>query len=264
MTADGKIGRRKTYRYIIVVLAAASFAILLSTALIYLNSMDAADESLRLQALGIAASLEPSLQDIRGKELFFSEVNTSAAWEGIAYIALYNKDGLTLLHSNEALIGRIVDLPDRQVVCEQDRQVTAYKTLLTGERVFVMDYPLSVGDEVRLLRIALHPYPAQNIVRQAGWQAIIVSCIVLVLWITGFFLVRAVRRSDELTALMEERERLASLGEMSATGGAEGGRIRACGAGRRDHTACPRPGACCPGFRAHHGLCPPGAELVYR
>ena len=216
MNGKSAKGLRKTYLYIAAVLIAASVGILLSTVIIYNNSLNAADESLRLQALGIAASLEPSLQSIKGKGSIFSDILTGASWEGIAYIALYDKSGLTLLHSNETLAGRTFDSPEIKLAAAQNRPVYGYTTLLTEEKVFVMDYPLRVRDSFHILRVALHPYPAQDIVRQARLQAVSVSLIVLFLWIVGFFLVRAVKRSDELTAMMAEKEHLAVIGEMSA------------------------------------------------
>jgi|WetSurMetagenome_2_1015567.scaffolds.fasta_scaffold00081_10 two-component system, NtrC family, sensor histidine kinase HydH len=216
MISKNRKGRRKTHLYLAVVLTAATVSILLSAFIFYHNSLGAADESLRLQALGIAASLEPSLRDIKGKEMLFPDIITAAAWEGIAYIALYDKNGLTLLHSNESLVGRKVDLPEIRAAVEEGRPLTGYMTLGTGEEVFVMNYPISLKGSMNVLRLALHPYPAQDIIRQAKLQAVSVSLSVLFLWILGFFLVRAVRKSDELTALMVEKERLAVIGEMAA------------------------------------------------
>jgi two-component system, NtrC family, sensor histidine kinase HydH len=216
MTIAGKNRRRKTSLYIVIVLVVVSVSILASAYIIYRNSLGAADESLRLQALGIAASLEPSLQDLKGKELLFPEINTSAAWEGIAYIALYDKNGTTLLHSNETLIGRKADLPEIRLVAEKNKPMFGYMTLRTDEEVFVMNYPVIVKDSINVLRLALHAYPAQEIIRQAQFQAISVSLIVLFLWVIGYFLIRAVRKSEELTILMAEKERLAAIGEMAA------------------------------------------------
>jgi two-component system, NtrC family, sensor histidine kinase HydH len=207
---------RRTHLYIAAVLAAASIAVLLSTISIYRNSLDAAEDSLRLQALGIAASLEPSLQDIRGKQAVFSEIISGASWEGIAYIALYDRNGLTLLHSNETLVGRRSGLPEIGLAVQQKRPVSGYVTLGTGEEVFIMNYPMRVRDSINVLRLALHPYQAQDIIRQARLQAGIVSLIVLFLWIFGYFLIRAVRKSDELSMLIAEKERLAAIGEMAA------------------------------------------------
>jgi two-component system sensor histidine kinase HydH len=208
--------RKKRYSYIVLILAAASLATLVSTAIIYRNSLHAAEESLRLQALGIAASLEPSIQTIKGKERLFPDIVTEAAWEGIAYIALYDRDGRTLLHSNMELAGRRSDLPDLKAAVNGNRPTSGYVTLGTGENVFALNYPVHFGKTINVLRIALHPYPAEDIIRQARFQAISIMIIVVVLWIIGFFLIRAVKRADELSLIMARKEHLAVIGEMAA------------------------------------------------
>jgi two-component system sensor histidine kinase HydH len=208
--------RKKTYLYIVLILAAASLATLVSTAIIYRNSLHAVEGSLRLQALGIAASLEPSLQTIKGKERLLPDIVTEAAWEGIAYIALYDRDGRTLLHSNMELVGRRSDLPELKAAVNENRPTSGYVTLGTGENVFALNYPIHSGKTTKVLRIALHPYPAEDIIRQAGFQAISIMIIVVVLWIIGFFLIRAVKRSDELSVKMAQKEHLAVIGEMAA------------------------------------------------
>jgi hypothetical protein len=96
---------KRTHVYLIIVLISASLATLISTLIIYQNSLRAAEEALKLQALGIAASLEPSLVDVKGKENIFRDIITETSWEGIAFIALYDRNGVTLLHSNENLVG---------------------------------------------------------------------------------------------------------------------------------------------------------------
>jgi two-component system, NtrC family, sensor histidine kinase HydH len=207
---------KKTYIYFIIIIAVASLATLFSTLIIYRNSVRAAEESLKLQALGIAASLEPSLQAIHVKEGIFEEIVTDSSWEGIAFIALYDKSGLTLLHSNKNLVGRRIDSPDIKRSAGEDKPVFGYATLGTGEEIFILNYPIHTPDSVKVLRLALHPYPAQNITRQARFQAISILVTVVILWAMGFFFIKAVRRSDKLTAMMAERERLAVIGEMAA------------------------------------------------
>ncbi len=208
--------RKKTHIYLIIIIAVASLATLLSTLIIYRNSLRAAEESLKLQALGIASSLEPSLQAAHVKEDIFKEIVTEASWEGIAFIALYDRSGLTLLHSNENLVGRHIDLPDIKRSADEERPVFSDMTLGTGEEVFVLDYPIHAQDSLKVLRLALHTYPAQNIIRQARLQAISISVTVVVLWGMGFFFIKAVKRSDEIAAMMAERERFAVIGEMAA------------------------------------------------
>ena len=207
---------KNTHVYLIIVLVVASLATLISTAIIYRNSLGAAEESLRLQALGIAASLEPSLVDVEGKENIFRDIITEASWEGIAFMALYDRSGMTLLHSNENLVGRQIDSPDIRKSADEEKPVFDHVTLGTGEEVFVLNYPIHARDSVRVLRLALHPYPAQDIIRQARLQTISIGIVVIGIWIMGFFFIRAVKRSEALSVMMAERERLAVIGEMAA------------------------------------------------
>ncbi len=207
---------KRTHVYLIIVLISASLATLISTLIIYKNSLRAAEEALKLQALGIAASLEPSLVDVKGKENIFRDIITETSWEGIAFIALYDRNGVTLLHSNENLVGRKIDSPDIQLAVDEGKPLFDYMALGTGEKVFVLDYPIHARDSVKVLKLALHPYPAQDIIRQARLQAISIGVTIVAIWIMGFFFIRAVKRSEVLSARMEVRERLAVIGEMAA------------------------------------------------
>ncbi len=207
---------KKTDVYLIIILIVASVATLLSTIIIYRNSLRAAEESLKLQALGIAASLEPSLQPTHVKENIFRDIITEASWEGIAFLALYDRSGLTLLHSNENLVGRRIDSPDIKIAADEGRPVFNRMTLGTDEEVFILNYPIHALDAIKVLRLALHPYPAQDIIRQARLQAMSIAVTVIIIWIMGFFFIKAVKRSEQLSAMMAERERLAVIGEMAA------------------------------------------------
>ncbi len=207
---------KKTHIYLIIILVVASISTLLSTLIIYKNSLRASEESLKLQALGIAASLEPSLQGTHLEENIFRKIITEDSWEGIAFIALYDKNGLTLLHSNENLIGRRIASPEIRMSADQGTMTAGRMTLATGEEVFVLNYPIHAVDSLKVLRIALHTYPAQLIIRSAKLQAASISLTVLILWIMGYFFIRAVRRSEKLSSVMAEKERLAVVGEMAA------------------------------------------------
>lgn len=207
---------KKTHIYLIIILVVASISTLLSTLIIYRNSLKSSEESLKLQALGIAASLEPSLHDTHLEENIFRKIITEDSWEGIAFIALYDKNGLTLLHSNENLIGRRIASPEIRVSADEGTVTSGRMPLATGEEVFVLNYPIRSPDSLKVLRIALHTYPAQLIIRSAKLQAVSISLTVLFLWIMGYFFIKAVRRSEQLASMMAERERLAVVGEMAA------------------------------------------------
>ncbi len=203
--------------YLIIILAFATAVTVTSSLLTYRNSINAAEDSLKLQTLGIAVSLEASLSktSLRSENIF-KDIITEGKWEGIAFIALYDKSGTTLLHSNENLIGRQVQNKSIKAAADTGKPVYEYITLGTGERVFAINFPAHIHNSEKILRLTLHTYPAQNIVRQARLQLISISIVILLLWITGYFFIKAVNRSEELRKVIVEKERLAMLGEMAS------------------------------------------------
>jgi two-component system sensor histidine kinase HydH len=210
---------RGNHIYLIAILVFATVITLISTFLTYKNSKKAAEDSLNLQALGIAVSLETSLNnsdELRKQKNIFKEIITEGRWEGIAFIALYDKNGTTILHSNENLIGRQVQ--DRNIKKVSDKGIPSrtYVTLGTDERVFVLDFPVHIRDSERILRLALHTYRVEGIIRQARLHVFGMLFIISVLWVVGYFFIRASRHSDELRMKMAERERFAVIGEMAS------------------------------------------------
>lgn len=204
-----------------VILIAATVVAVTGTLLQYRHFVGATEDSLKFQALGIAVSLEASLKnrdlsrDAAAGNLF-RDIVTGGRWERIAFLALYDGSGTTLLHSNEHLIGRRIEDPAITSVAASGMPVFGYTTLGTGERVFVLNFPVHIRADERILRLALHPYPAERAVRRAQLQAASILAVIMLLWIMGYFLMRAVKRSEELKKTMAERERLALLGEMSS------------------------------------------------
>jgi two-component system sensor histidine kinase HydH len=210
---------RGNHIYLIAILVFATIITVISALLTYKNSRKAADDSLNLQALGIAVSLETSLNnsdELRKQKNIFKEIITEGRWEGIAFIALYDKNGTTILHSNEKLIGRQAQDRNLKKVIDKGIPSHTYITLGTDERVFVLDFPVHIRNSERILRLALHTYPVEGIVRQARLHVFGMSFVIALLWIVGYFFIRASKHSDELRMKMAERERFAVIGEMAS------------------------------------------------
>ncbi|MGE5237988.1 MAG: two-component system sensor histidine kinase NtrB [Chloroflexota bacterium] len=208
---------RKIYLYLIVILAAATVVTALSTFFHYRSSLQAAERSLQLEALGIAASLEATLGRIYpsgGK--VFRDLITEGTWEGIAFIALYDREGRTLLHSNEHLVGKRVDDDSLRRAAESGEPQFDYRVLGTDEKVFILDYPVILQGHRAVLRLALHTHPVEAVTRQAAVQIGSIAVLVVLLWIIGFFFMKAFTRAERLKGVVEERERLALLGEMAS------------------------------------------------
>jgi two-component system sensor histidine kinase HydH len=203
--------------YIIAILFVVTVITMLSSIAAYTNALNAANDSLKLQSLGIAVSLEASLSKIASfKDNIFKEIITEGKWEGIAFIALYDKDGMTLLHSNENLIGRQVKENSIIEAADAHRPVYERMTLGTGEEVFVLNFPAHIHRSEKILRLALHTYPVQRIIAQARVQLISIGSAISILWLVGYFLIKALKRSDALKKEIAEKERLAMIGEMAS------------------------------------------------
>ncbi len=195
----------------------ASIATALLSALIsYRNAVSAAEDFLKSQALGIAVSVDSAISRYGTEENILPDIIGSGKWEGLAFIALYARDGQTVLHSNKNLINKKID--DREIgkTAESGEPTFGYRELGTGEEVYVLNFPVHLQASSMALRIALHPYPARAIVRGARFQllSILVALLVLSL-ITVFFLI-ATKRREELERVLAEKEKLSVLGEMAS------------------------------------------------
>ena len=206
----------KNTTYIIIILGIATLLMSIGIYFTYTNSVQAVEDSLKLQSLGIAISLEPSLSKLNPDKNIFRDIVTEGKWEGIAFLALYDEKGITLLHSNENLIGKKTDDEFLKKALSSKEAVYDYKTLGTGEMIFTLNFPFQANNETRVLRVGLHTYPFENITRQARFQGISAFVVILILWIMGYFFIRAIKQTEALHAAIEEKNRLAMLGEMSS------------------------------------------------
>jgi len=211
------VSSAKGTRYLVVALIAATAITMASVSLTYRSALRASEDSLKLMALGIAVSLEATLSRMdRDRNTLFSEILAGSRWEGIAFIALCDAQGRILLHSNAHLINR--QLQDSQIsqVAEGGTPLHDYTTLGTGERVFVLYFPVHLPESRAILKLALHTYPAEKIIRDARTQAALISFITLALWVTAFFFIKAIKRSEKMEKVIAERGQMALLGEMAS------------------------------------------------
>jgi two-component system sensor histidine kinase HydH len=200
-----------------VSLIAASIAVtLLSTVISYRNAVHAAQDFLKSQALGIATSLDTALSRYGTKENIFTDMIESGKWEGIAFLGLYTRDGLTVLHSNEHLIHKKIEDTDVKNTAERGEPLYHTMVLGTGEEVFVLDVPVHLGESTMTLRVALHTYPARTIARGARFQLVSVGVVLSILSLTSIFFLIASRKKEELEKAVAEKEKLSVLGEMAS------------------------------------------------
>jgi two-component system sensor histidine kinase HydH len=232
-----------------VILVLFTVVALISAMGTYRISVDGSKNLLETRAVDIAVNLGFTLERLGLREDLFPELVRTAKWDDLAFLAFYDQDGAVLLHSNPHLVGR--NQKDRYLgeIVKEERPVIHFATLATGEDVFVLDFPLRLhlmrephpedprdaGEgavpllnalkeslkpravaQVYCLRVALHPYPAQEIVRRATLELVLIGVSLVILWSLAFFFLWTWRKTYRLEVRLREQQRMASLGEMAA------------------------------------------------
>lgn len=220
-----------------------SVVAVISAVATYRISIEGSKNLLETRAVDIAVNLGFSLERMGLRTDLFPELVRTARWEDLAFLALYDREGTVVLHSNPNLVGRTyADSCVAEVVAQEGPKIHS-DTLATGEQVFILDFPLrlhipgqtsegepaeKVWDEAKgeehagphaqayCLRAAVHQYPAQGIVRRANFQLALVATSLTILWLLSFFFLWIWRRNLRLQDRLHEQERLAALGEVAA------------------------------------------------
>jgi len=170
-----------------------------------------AEENLRGLALTVAGGMEELV--LRGVEL--DTLNSLMSPE-VAYSALITAEGKYLFHTNAALIGTPV--PD-----ERFRPVLSTETfhesrilLGTGEIVYEFQTHFHRGSEIGVLRLALHTWRAETVMRQAQQGMAIIFSLLGVSWLLGGGIFTLLRRQAAQQRLHARQQELARLGEVGA------------------------------------------------
>jgi two-component system sensor histidine kinase HydH len=193
--------------------AGVFFSILLGAFAVsnYRSSLPIAEGALRGLALTLASTIEalgnrdPSLALLHG-------VNS----RDIAFFAVADPSGTWLFHTNPDLIGTSnphpLPLPEGSTKAFVERRLL----LGTGEAAYEFISPLHINGRQYLLRLVLHTYQADTVVRRARTDVAILLALGSGGWIMGIFLYRFVRRAAGHRQEMAKQKHLAQLGTLSA------------------------------------------------
>ena len=186
----------------------AGILLLSSSFLSYKNLERTLNASLKLQAIGLEIALQSLFKTfdwslLKEKREFFSELLLNEKWEGVAFIALYDKNRTLLLHSNPDLIGQKID---KSLLLDEKRSSGFYK-LKTGEEVYLYETYLNNKSQLLILRIALHVAPVMESLSHARkhvYLEFILSLFFFTIGIAGFLLLL---RLETSLSKMEELEK---------------------------------------------------------
>lgn len=199
-----------------------SFLLLSSAAILYVTAFNArtvrslAESSLESTALALSASAESALRmyddrlDPRLREILSDRV--------VAYAFVARGDGTVLFHTNSRLVGRVLDEDGLLSWMRNGRPYGRRVVLGTGLPAYEYNYILHRPDGgAELLRLVIHTAKADLLlqgVRRMWWT---VGAVVLFLWGVGVALERTLTRYVRLQEEAGRRERLALIGQMTAT-----------------------------------------------
>jgi two-component system sensor histidine kinase HydH len=195
----------------------------------YRTAVRVAEETLRNQGVGLSLELAAEARSVGGRDAAaFQALVEGQRRREVAFLAIMDRDGSVLAHSNPRLRGtRIADAAFRTV--SDTGQLTGdLVTLGTGEEVYELTVPFHVPPpgmvgqfdtrqpRYRVLRLALHTAPARQIVHHAMIQVVLVGVMVVVVLGVSGWQIRTLRQHLRLQEESARQERLAALGGMAA------------------------------------------------
>lgn len=134
----------------------------------------------------------------------------------IAFFSVTDKSGMQLFHTNPELIGSPLSPPAWAADFDQHGIRERRTTLGTGEEVFEFLAPVHADGRTLLLRLVLHTYQADTVVRRAKTGLAALGVLLAAGWVMGWFLYLYARRASRHRQEMAEQKHLAQLGTLSA------------------------------------------------
>ncbi len=177
----------------------------------YRSAGPIAEENLR----GLALSLTSAIENIALHDPSLQSLDTFQTHD-IAFFALIDQKGTYRFHTNPDLIGTHLQGP-LPLATLKDGIISTERVLLrTGESAFEFNAPMFLPGETVALRLMLHTYRADTVIRRAQLNIIVLFTLLVAGWLLALALNRYTRREEQHRLEMARRESLAQLGEMGA------------------------------------------------
>lgn len=201
---------------LILVLAAASGAVLYVTHRNTRNAGAFAELSLRSTALALSTAAEGALR--AGGQGDAGDVHEILSDRVVAYALIAGENGTIRFHTNPKMAGTRLAEPGLAAWLRSGANFGRRIVLGTGVPAYEYNYVLHrLGTTPELLRIVLHTAAADRIVSDARRMWWTVGGVLALLWAAGILLEREMARRFRLADEMAKRERLSLIGQMTAS-----------------------------------------------
>jgi two-component system sensor histidine kinase HydH len=175
-----------------------------------------ADQSIQNLATALSLSAENVLRT--QKVRVYDEIRGIFSDRIVAYAFIADRDGRIVYHTNPSLIGSAMEDKEQvDTVFRSQKPAGRRTTLRTGMSAYQFNYMLRLGkghDEV--LGLVLNRSASDKVVAEAGQIWWVVAGILTGFWIIGFILAWTLIRYTNLQEELEERKRMALIGQMTA------------------------------------------------
>lgn len=200
----------------------ASFLLLSSAAILYATALNErtvrslAERFLESTALALSASAESALRTAGGGP--DGDVREILSDRVVAFALIAGEDGTILFHTNPRLAGHVLEEETLPSWLRSGRPYGRRVALGTGLPAYEYNYVLHRPDgRAELLRLVLHTAQADLLLAGARRMWWTVAAVVALLWGIGIALERVLARSVRLQEEKDRQERLALIGQMTAT-----------------------------------------------
>jgi signal transduction histidine kinase len=194
----------------------SSSSILYGTAVNTRAVRDLAENAMESTALALSTSVESALRS--GGNRAEGEARNILSDRVVAYAMVAREDGTIVLHTNPGMVGSNIRDAGLGEWLRSGKTFGRRIMQGTGLPAYEFNYLLHGPDgEPEILRMVLHTTRVDRILSDARKMWWTVVGVLVLLWSVGIALDRVFARHLRLEAQLERRERLALIGQMTAT-----------------------------------------------
>ncbi len=164
---------------------------------------------------GIALSLGAAVESIAARDPSLRLLSDFKSAD-VAYFSVFDQTGLIQFHTNPDLIGERIEGQRFKPLLLSNTPLEKRIKMGTGEVVFEFQQQLHLPQKNLILRLVLHTWQADQIVRRARIGGMMIVALLIAAWGFALWVWRLQLQDLKRTAEMAHKRHLAQLGEMAA------------------------------------------------
>ncbi|MBU4395272.1 MAG: HAMP domain-containing histidine kinase [Proteobacteria bacterium] len=177
----------------------------------YRSAAPMAQENLR----GLALTMATAMEGVAARDPSLKSLASFQTPE-IAYAALLSSQGKILFHTNSDLVGSDVADGRYRPLLTRGGLSEERIGLGTGETVYEFQTPVHFSGQTSILRLALHTWRSESVMRRARQGMTVIFSLLTVGWMMGLIIIWLLRRQVQQQYQVARQQELARLGEVGA------------------------------------------------